>query len=255
MGRWLIASIVLLGGVGWPALAVAQEDAVESARQALRATRQPWYDPGADEVRRLTAVAEEQPRTRGDWRPRQRAAQNWKWGGGSWSWFGETMKLLGWCVLIALLGLLIYALVQAYLNLNPGRGGRTSGVTAADEVLTDEQRIENLPVQLRKTKGDFLSIAQYHYQAGNFGEAIVYLFSHRLLQLDKAGLIRLTKGKTNRQYLMEMRTYRDLQKILGQTMGPFEDVFFGKYELTQQRFENCWSHNDQFQLLIQQVTP
>ena len=51
---------------------------------------------------------------------------------------------------------------------------------------------------------DLLAEARRHYQAGNYGAAIVYLFSFQLVQLDQRQIIRLAKGKTNRQYLREV---------------------------------------------------
>ena len=240
---------MICSGLAWPALICAQDNAIEAAKHALRNTQPPWYDAESDELHNLTVVTEEKERTRGNWRGSQRARWNWNWDGGSWSWLGELIKLLAWCVLTALLGLLMYALVQTHLN--PIRTGKIVVASTGDELLTDEQRIENLPVQLQRTKGDFLSVARYHYQAGNFGDAMVYLFIYRLLQLDKVGFIRLTKGKTNRQYLAELQNSEDLRTILAQTMRPFEDFFFGQHELTRERFEQCWNRNDQFQMLIQ----
>ncbi len=74
---------------------------------------------------------------------------------------------------------------------------------------------------------DLLAEARRHYQAGNYGAAIVYLFSFQLVQLDKRQIIRLAKGKTNRQYLREVGPRAALLRLVEQTMVAFEDVFFG----------------------------
>lgn len=246
---WPIA-VVLVCLLGQPAN--AQQDAVDSAREALQKTRQPWYDADIDQVRPIDDGTRVTKPERADWRVQARQSWNWNWGGGSWGWLGELIKVLAWGVLVALLAFLIYSLVQAYLNANPIRSNR-SYQSAEQEALSDEERIENLPVELTTKTGDFLSIAASHYQSGNFGEAIVYLFSYRLLQLDRVGFIRLTKGKTNRQYLLELRQHADLQRLIGQTIVPFEDFFFGKHAVTRERFESCWNSNDRFFELIKQV--
>ena len=222
-------------------------DPIPTAQKALRDTGQPWYDVEKDQLQpvQVRAVAEEPDRAH--WKPSNRTEWDWNWG---FSWLGEVIKALAWGALVLLIGLLIYALVRTYLNLAPVRTSVTDATHDVADSISDEQRIENLPLKLRSPKGDFLSLARQHYEAGNFAEAIIYLFSHRLLQLDKAGLIRLTKGKTNRQYLLELRRVRELEQLLGQTMTVFEDVFFGHHPLERERFEQCWNNNEQFQLIV-----
>ena len=223
-------------------------DGVETGREALRKTRQPWYDRDADGLKPHVVASDAAEAQRKEWQGTRRRP-NWNW---NWSWWpsfaglGEVIGWLVWALLIGLLALLIYALVRTFMDVNAVLPGRLADSNDAGANLTDEQRIENLPVQLRKKKGDFLQIARDLYSEGNFSEAIIYLFSYRLVQLDRTGHIRLTKGKTNRQYLMELTRSAELRKILGQTIVGFEDVFFGKHSLTQERFENLWNRNDQF---------
>lgn len=247
---------LLLSIVIWlmmPLVAAAQ-DGVEIGKQALKSTRQPWYDAESDGLKPLIVNAEDGAE-RADWRGAERPDWNWNWNwnGPNMSWVGELLKWFAWIVLIGLLALLVYALVRTFLNMETPFMGVGAANRGAMDQRTEQQRIENLPIQLSKKKGDFLQIAREQYQAGNFSEAIIYLFSHRLLQLDKAGYIRLTKGKTNRQYLMEISRPTELQKILGQTIVSFEDVFFGQHSLSRERFEGCWNTNDEFQSFITQA--
>jgi hypothetical protein len=99
---------------------------------------------------------------------------------------------------------------------------------------------------------DLLAEARRAYEQGNFGEAIIYLFSHQLLQMDRRHLIRLTKGKTNRQYLREIGPRRTLRQLFEQTMVAFEDVFFGAHVLGRDRFEACWSQLNRFDQLVEE---
>ena len=239
---------------GGPKPAEAVAEPVESAKRALQRTAPPWYDVEQDDVKSLEIEAEEQPEPRAKWEP-ETPKWKWNWNWPSFSFFGEFLRFAGWALLIGLLAVLVYALVRAFMNVDPAIAGIT-GKQEEYDVRADQERIENLPLPVspRKGKGSFLDIARQFYKDGNFADAIVYLFSHRLLQLDRAGRIRLTKGKTNRQYLREIRNSKDLQRILGSTIVNFEEVFFGNHALSREQFEKCWKHNESFEQLLQQVT-
>ena len=92
--------------------------------------------------------------------------------------------------------------------------------------------------------------ARTHYEQGNYSEAIIYLFSYELVELDRSALIRLAKGKTNRQYLREAAATRSMKPLLERTMVTFEDVFFGRRTLDRSGFEACWKQLDEFQSLL-----
>lgn len=235
------------------AWAVDGPDAIESGKKAFVSTQPPWYDAESDGLRPLK-VKDTEEVDRKDWKPDR---PDWTW---DWSWWpnlsflGEFMGWLGWTLLIGLIALIVYALVRAFMNIQPTHTSAAKRLSAEEEARQDARRIENLPTRVRPKKGNFLDVARDLYQQGKFGEAIIYLFSHRLLQLDRAGCIRLTKGKTNRQYLTEIDNPKELQKILGQTIVPFEDVFFGEHSLTKERFETCWNRNDQFEQIVREVS-
>lgn len=231
----------------------AQDDPIQAAQQALSSTGQPWYDGQSDAIRTLKVPSTPGDTTRGGWRTSSRDWDwNWNPGAPSMSWIGDLFQGMAWVVLIGLLALVIYALVKAYLNIDAPLTGSARKMLDGEQELSDEQRIEALPVNVRKKTGDFMAVAREYYEAGDYANAIVYLFSYRLIQLDRAGQIRLTKGKTNRQYLKEVSNKsNEMRSILGQTIVAFEDVFFGKHTLTRERFENCWKSNDQFQAMIQ----
>ena len=80
------------------------------------------------------------------------------------------------------------------------------------------------------------------------------MFNYQLVQLDKHQWIRLTRGKTNRQYLGETRVQPSLFGLMENTMLAFEDVFFGNYELSQERFEACWNRLDDFHKIVQETS-
>lgn len=223
----------------------------------------PWYDAQTDGVRRVEI---RRPR---DWSWLRNWANglgawlrslwpdwdlSWLWGWlPNWNWrrlLRMPTTVWGWTARIALvllLALVVYVLVRAGRRLHTrraksGTGGATSGQEGAG-------RLEALPFPAAQGQLDLLGEARTLYQQGNYGQAVLYLFSFQLAQLDKQQIIRLTKGKTNRQYLREIGPRRLLRRLVGQTMVAFEDVFFGNHTLDRARFESCWSRLDEFQSL------
>ncbi len=102
----------------------------------------------------------------------------------------------------------------------------------------------------QRSLDNLLGQAREHYLAGNFNEAIIYLFSYELVELDRRSLIRLSAGKTNRQYLRELGGRGTLAGLLQQSMVAFEDVYFGDRRLGRERFENCWQRLPEFEALV-----
>ncbi|MHB1033256.1 MAG: DUF4129 domain-containing protein [Pirellulales bacterium] len=213
------------------------DSSVDSGRAALdHWWRYPWYDSQTDGIRRIDV------REPYDWS----FLDSWR---ANIPWPATAMEWIAWLLLAATLAAITYLLIRAYL----GRRKATQVEEAPAAPKTEEDlaaRIEALPFPVRRTDGDFLGEARRNYQEANFAEAIVYFFSYQLLELDRNQLIRLARGKTNRQYLRQLAPRRPLRAILEQTMVAFEDVFFGNHPLDRTRFEGCWSRLDEFQSLL-----
>ncbi len=120
---------------------------------------------------------------------------------------------------------------------------------------TEADLIESLPFEVPRPQSDLLAEAKRLYEQGAYAQAIVYLFSYQLVQLDQHQAIRLTRGKTNRQYLRELLARPDLGGILERTMVAFEDVFFGHHPLDRAGFERCWQRLDEFHQRISEAAP
>src|SRR5262245_28291486 len=219
--------------------------AVQDAKDILSGSgRFPWYDRGQDDVRRLHAV----PRDAADSRNR---ASNWEktpgTGGGRrmprFSLFGSALQWLGLTLLVVLLGVIAFLIAKTFLREEVSDQAVLRKVI---ESARDVDRVEALPFHVRKPSGDFLSEARRLYEAGEYSEAIIYLFSYQLVQLDRQHLIRLTKGKTNRQYLRELRQRPALRAILDTTVVLFERAFFGRKTLTREQFEEAWRQLEAF---------
>jgi hypothetical protein len=222
----------LLGEGGRLVLAAADNEDVRRGGEILgrgwAGRTHPFYDSKTDDVRLIPV---EQPPTPSNW--------------------SFDPRLVGYIVLgvlgILLILILIFFIRRIRTSQNAGEG--SAGREAKG--LSDVDRIEALPFRVQAGQGDLLAQATELYRQGRFAEAIVLLFSYFLVEMDKHQVIRLTKGKTNRQYLREIGARRSLRDLVERTMTAFEAVFFGHHPLDRQGFEACWSQVAEFQRLIE----
>ena len=161
---------------------------------------------------------------------------------------GLFLEWVAWIALAAVIGMLLYALIRIFLDRDR-RSIVGSQLEEEQPLHLAADKVEALPFQIdaKEPPSDLLAEAQRQYAAGNYDQAIVYLYSFQLVELDKQHVIHLTRGKTNRQYLRETQRKSQLGDLLQSTMVAFEDVFFGKHPLSRLRFEQCWSGVDEFQ--------
>jgi hypothetical protein len=245
------------------------DEAVARGRQSLdhRWGGYPWYDPATDGVRRIDvsqppAVREcsgcPSGRGKGDGPARKGRSNDWDWDGPDFGSLGTIILEIGkwflWLALVAVFSAIVYLLVRAYLGGGRLRWARRRPPPKKD--TDDERRIEALPFPVRAARSDFLAEARRCYEQGQYGEAVKYLFSYELVQLDKHHVVRLTRGKTNRQYLREVgrRGRAPLGSLLEQTMLAFEDFFFGNHAIDRTRFEACWSRLGEFETQLKGQT-
>ena len=199
------------------------EQAVSAGAEALDSWWDyPWYDDQTDGVRPI------------DVKPQAPAPVSTPTNRGS-SW---DLEWLGWVLIVALAIGVLWLLWRVYQTGGFRRAGSGSANVVGGPAKID--RLEELPFQLEQPAGDLLSAARRASESGDYDRAIVLLYSHQLLELDKRDAIRLTKGKTNRQYLRELRLHTGLASLLATSMVAFEDVFFGGHSLDRERFEECW---------------
>jgi uncharacterized protein DUF4129 len=244
MGR-LFCGIVLAMMLASPGKGHTQsapgDEAIERGRRALGDSPNfPWYDAEQDAIQRIDVRPPQDLAARkSKWQPSARSV-TWP------AWLSWTIQIICWVLLSLVVLGLIFALTRALLiSTGNWRSGRAPA-DAENPLHGDIDRIEALPFQLKLPQTDLLAQARRHYEAGEYGQAIIYLYSYQLIQLDRHQLIRLTKGKTNRQYLREVRPRRELRDLLSRSMIAFEDVFFGHHQLDRDRFESCWRRLDEF---------
>lgn len=233
-----------------------QTPAVEAGRRALNEwwwRSYPWYDKTADAARPIDVSEPWYAKLKfWDW------FEGFQWPSWNWSWPGSLLEWVAWIGLALVLALLTYLLLRAYAARR--RGGRKPAAAFGADVAERLRRVEALPAGVGLAPGDLLAEAARLYREGNYRQAIIYLFSHELIELDKHHLVRLAKGKTNRQYVRELDRApsadwsRPLRALVERTMIAFEDVFFGHYALDRARFESCWLRLGEFDALVAEAS-
>ena len=213
---------------------------------ALGGHKYPWYDAETRSVKPLKQQPGNKPTsTERDTVPKAikkqpggaggtaNAGNRWGTGTGAAGEGSGTMLFIIAAATI-LVAIVVLVLTFLYIESSDLEKTQTSG-------RSRQQSIEQLPFDLETADGDFRSAADAAYRSGDLRKAIIYLYSHVLVTLDQNRLIRLRKGKTNRQYLREVQRHNGVSGYFQQVMLPFESVFFGDHEMDADQFQQCWS--------------
>jgi hypothetical protein len=153
------------------------------------------------------------------------------------------LQVLAWIALALLLAAVMWLLVWAARRMDVGGLAHEKRVERA---TVGPERMEDLPMALPVTDQNLLAAARACRDAGDYGMAIIYAYAYQLMELDRHHAIELRKGKTNRQYLRELRARPGLRDVLRDTMLAFEEVFFGHHTLSRPQFEHCWAGLEEF---------
>lgn len=231
----LLTSAMLLAA---PDLVEAPE-AVQSGQKALdHWGRYPWYDAKTDGLQPLDVSPPGQ--------------DNWftsRGGSGVDHLPDNLLQWIAWILIGLILVALLYVAARTYRARQQEALGEATTSASAEDPAEERRRVEALPLPAARRQVDLLAEAEEQYRSGHYGQAIIYLFSYQLVQLDRHQQIHLTRGKTNRQYLRELGVRPALRKLLEQTMVTFEDAFFGHHPIDQNRFEACWCRLREFESL------
>ena len=148
--------------------------------------------------------------------------------------------------MVALIALLIYG----YLKLEDGEGHSREESKRKRKI---KDHIKHLPFELEEQDGDFETFADRSLREGNYSNAVIYLFADLLVAMNEAGVIRLQRGKTNRQYLNELWDHEDIRPYYRNVMTAFEDAFFGQHEISKSRAEECFAARPAFDAAIEKI--
>lgn len=253
------------------ALPMDPQAAVKSGGDALRSDdRFPWYDAKNDKLQPVVLVRV-RGKFKGDMKKDSHGHFDGHGSGDDGSSGGDSNSdsndgssspnfsmpdvsapWLIWVVWLVIGGVLVFLavmLIKAFLD-REARNSKSSDEFSS-EPEEDDSRLDALPVPKAMPKSGLLEEARRCYEAGDYNTAIVYLYGYELLRLDQNQLIRLARGKTNRQYLRELSGRGELQSVLARTIVPFEDAYFGNHPLERARFEACWNDVARFDRLVE----
>lgn len=255
-----------------PALAPAQvADVDRNASPSSGAlSDSDWFDSEQERLLPVTVTTQQDDTMNRDsrWLPQPKRVRSAKTaaggntatggGGGGPGLFGSGMTLgnvFGWLLLAVLIGLAVYliayALSKSEFDFASGSPGRASRAAEGPDQQTLE-RMKHLPAELRRTDVNFRTEAERLMRQGDFDQAIILLFAHQLLLLDRAGMLRLNRGKTNRRYVRETRGVdRESADRLQRTVHLFERSYFGRHTITDTEFERLWRENEVLEQAIQ----
>lgn len=260
----LLVGLVLVSALLFDVVRAEADDGVKEAQKALESSGDfPWYDEETDSLAQPSLSG-----SRGstvthrdsDWERKEKAGSNRTANTNAASTFSTLATVFFWIVVIvlfaALVGFLIWAFMKQETSIH-----HDDVEDWLQDTRTDEQRIEDLPFEIKQPKSDLLAAALAARDRGDHRQAIIYLFSYMLIRLDRAHLIRLAKGKTNRQYLGELPAAESarltgqssvgLGPVVERTMVMFERVFFGDHDPQSTEFNECWNGLDDFHQLVE----
>jgi hypothetical protein len=214
-----------------PVLKPAKPRGPGPVREALARGAYPWYDVASDRVKPVWPPREWNL----DWLDRKlgRLRLGWLPSAGSLNAF-----------LLAMVGLttLLLVLVVLWRHYQPGPGAPRTvepGWGAA-------ARLERLPEGLRSETLDPWSEAVRCRARGDYAQAIVCLFAHQLLTLDRLQRLRLVPGRTGRQLVRGIND-PDLHDWVETTLRHFEAVYYGRRIPSAESFAVVWSTAEAFQ--------
>lgn len=244
-------AFVAFSTTGFSADLADPDVAIETGKSALRSGwHYPWYDASTDSLARIEVPPPSDNKWLTEWFDQLPDGSWWP----DWD-LNNLMLTFSWFVIAAILGGVIYFLIQAYLE-SERRQPSASVMGNVDSTILAIDHVTALPARLPNPDTDFLAEAKRFYLTGNLVKATIYLFSFQLVELDKHHLLQLGRGKTNRQYLREVHQgeqigiRNELAAALHQTMTLFEKAFFGSYAPRPEDFEACWSAVPRFQALL-----
>ena len=247
--------MVCVTTIGSGPVRAADED---HGKAALSEGGFPWYDSDKGEVKRVNVQVDDEAEANhrdSQWLAMDKDRKAQPNTPRNWPALGKALEGLFWLVLGVLLLALVIALVWAFVKREDKQNAITGTSSRKPQFAAESDRVEDLPFTLDVPRADLLEEARRQYEQGDYRKAIVYLFSYQLIHLDRHQLIRLAKGKTNRQYLREVRrSLPDMRALLERTMVVFEDVFFGDHNLDRSGFETCWRGLDEFHARVQRST-
>jgi hypothetical protein len=198
-----------------PAVAAADRDAaVEEVRAALAKGDYPWYDKSSDSNSLLKPP-----------KPREEGAGDKRY------LFSRLATLIVMILVWVALGGLLLLLLHYRRT-----GDILPQMPDVRQSAPNRGRARHLALPEVAVEGSFGAAAAAAAAAADYKLAVICLFNQQLLLLDERQQLRLAAGRTNRQYIRQLRQPQQ-QALLRQAVRLFEGIFFGGREAAAADYE------------------
>ena len=128
--------------------------------------------------------------------------------------------------------------------------------TRVVEVTSDS--VKRLGVKFFGANGDvnygFGRVSISEGAGGDFAGAIIYLFAHQLVTLDRLKQVRMIPGRTGRQLVRSVAD-RELKRCVEPTLRLFEAVYYGHVPPSPAAFEAAWAWGERFEQILPTGAP
>ncbi len=236
------AAAVRADGESGGSTAVVEDSAErEIWRKSFQKRKFPWYSSADDSVVFLPPRPETEripriPRTE----PKNESTFD----------FRNIAETVFWTLfvslILALLGAICWTLAK---TARDARGRKKPEI----ERKNRERRLEALAPEAREQVDDLGTAAENALAAGDLRLALVYFFSWLIVESDKRGLLRARRGKTNREYWLELAGNPGVRTIYKATMDAFERVYFGGQTISRAEFDDVWRLREPFREITAEI--
>lgn len=220
-----LTAVLTAAGAGDQPGAAPQNGPAEAVRASLAKGDYPWYDAAADSAK---PILDSDPDPDSNIKIPAFAA------------IGE---VLGFVIAAIALGVLVYLIVVLWMRYRTAPG-------ASSEIVVGRagsgHRVEALPAGLRPDTDDPWAEALRLRSIGDYAGAVIRLFAHQLLTLDRLRQIRLGPGRTGRQLIRAVDDPQ-LHAWTEPTLRMFEAVYYGHSVPTVEAFERVWALAEAFE--------
>jgi hypothetical protein len=201
------------------------EGSADPARDLLRDHKPPWYDGQRDDWRRIEVP-----------KPPEPSSQDLPEGLGS----GVDVSGLAWVLVAALAAAVALAVFRL---LSERRAAETEERETAARPATPAARIGHLPFAHDDRDPD--EALREALAVGDWARAAVWIYVRTLLALDRAQVLRLERGATNRVHVAAVRRWAAETPGRGPAVpaveaivGAFEAVYFGRQSIDRERVDH-----------------
>lgn len=226
-----------------------------------------WWDPEAGRIRELNEIrgavelysgAASTDRNDATTIPAFQNQWNWNW---SWpQWLQDIIDMIqgffiGWeqwqiIAVLAMFGMLFLGLILWFL-LRSDFGRRLLQRRQLRQKRRRAVTREELPFEFEAetlTVSGLWAEALRARQSQDYRRALMFLYSYLLVELDAHQWIRLSRGKTNRTYRLEIAELPVIRPVFESTMDAFEKVFFGRYGLDKAEVDDLFHRVEKLEL-------